>query len=202
MHEYYKILGLEDGASLEEVESAYNRLKAKYSKDRFLEGEVGNIAAKKLTEVENAYSEITSFLKKTNEDNSKNNYDEVENLLKNEKYNEAQDLLDNYIDRDAEWHYLQSVVFYKKNWINESLKQLEIAVNLDSSNVKYKEAYEKLKLKISNNDRQFRSGNANFNDNGENVNRQMGGDGASDCCSWCTTMCCMNLACNLCCNCR
>ena len=50
-----------ENATDEEVEVAYNNLREKYSKERFLEGEEGNIAAKKLTEVENAYRESLSF---------------------------------------------------------------------------------------------------------------------------------------------
>ncbi len=54
MQENYKILGISENASIEEVEVAYNELKAKYSKERFLEGEAGNNAAKMLTKIETA----------------------------------------------------------------------------------------------------------------------------------------------------
>ena len=45
---------------------------------------------------------------------------------------------------------MQSVIFYKKNWVNESKKQLEIAINMEPHNNKYSEAYSKLKQKIEN----------------------------------------------------
>ena len=51
----YEVLNVSENASLEEIKNAYETLKSKYMNDRFLEGEAGNIAAKKLTEVENAY---------------------------------------------------------------------------------------------------------------------------------------------------
>ena len=50
-----------------------------------------------------------------------------------------------------------SVVFYKKNWTNESKKQLEIAMNMDPYNTKYKEAYTKLKQKMEFNEKAFHS---------------------------------------------
>ena len=53
MQEYYKILGLSQGATAEEIDAAYSELKNKYMKDRFLEGEAGNEAAKNLTKLEN-----------------------------------------------------------------------------------------------------------------------------------------------------
>ena len=53
----YEILGVSENATNEEIEARYNELVDKYSKERFLEGEQGNIAAKKLTEVKASYRE-------------------------------------------------------------------------------------------------------------------------------------------------
>ena len=201
MQEYYRILGVDENANIEEIESAYEKKKAQYSKERFLEGEQGNEAAKNLTMLETAYAEIKSKMQCDGD----NDYKEIEKLLKQGELAKAQEGLDSITCRDAEWHYLQAVVFYKKNWINESKKQLEIAMSMDASNKKYSESYYKLKEKISFNERQFHSGNAGNSYSGESGNPtqqpQMGGDGLSDCCSWCATMCCMNMACNMCCRC-
>ncbi len=196
MQEYYKILGINENATDEEVDNAYKALKEEYSKDRFLEGEKGNDAAKNLTKLEEAYSEIKDYRKNNNGQKSAPNLSEVENLIKENKLAEAQVKLDDCSDRNAEWHYLQSVIFYKKNWTNESKKQLEIAISMDSNNAKYKESYEKLKQKTDYSE-QFRSGNANYSAN--DTNRQMGGTDENDCLRWCTTMLCLNCLCNGCC---
>ncbi len=202
MQEYYKILNIDSKATDEEVENAYKALKEKYSKERFYEGEIGNEAAKKLTKVETAYHEIMAS-RKVIEDNGRVKYDfsEVEQLIKKGDISKAQSLLDDVYDRNAEWHYLQSVIFYKKNWINESKKQLEIAVNMEPHNVKYSEDYAKLKQKIEFNERQFKSGNANFNQSASNddPNRQMGGNDMNNCLSFCATWCCIDMMCSLCC---
>ena len=201
MQENYKILGVLETATDEEIKNAYETLKAKYREERFLEGEAGNEAAKKLTQVESAYHDIMLNRKNTTETND-NTYDfsMVEKELKADNIGRAQELLDEYNDRNAEWHYLQSVVFYKKNWTNESKKQLEIAMNMEPTNQKYAEAYSKLKAKIEYTDKQFRQGNPNYggNPNG-NSERQMGGDSCSSALDFCTTLCCVNLACNCCC---
>ena len=63
MKEYYKILGLSPSASDDEIEFEYKRLKEKYSRERFCEGEVGNEAAKNLTKLETAYNEIMASRK-------------------------------------------------------------------------------------------------------------------------------------------
>ena len=195
MREYYEILGLDEAATLDDVEKAYIKLKNKYSEERFMEGERGNEAAKNLTKVETAYRELKSYLTEKTESGT-NDYSKVEELIRSGAYNDAQAELDNIPDRDAEWHYLQSVVFYKKNWINESKKQLEIAKSMDPENEKYKTAYNKLLEKISFNERQFHSGNAgNFSGD----ERQMGGDSMNSCLSFCATWCCVNMLCNICC---
>ena len=207
MDEYYKILGVNPDATNDEIEEAYYQLRSKYSKDRFAEGEKGNLAAKNLTKLEEAYAEIME-MRNYNTNNSFSNEDNslegVKNAISNGNLQRAQEILDSITIREAEWHYLQSVVFFKKNWSNESKKQLEIAMSMDPSNKKYKDAYEKLiaKMQFSNNNfnGQFQSGNANYNGgyNGGNYqdNRQMGGDGCLD---FCTAYCCAELMCSLCC---
>jgi len=111
MQEYYKILGLNKNATDEEIESAYHRLKEKYSRERFSEGEEGNLAARNLTKLETAYAEIRSSRDSVNFDGDEASYDfsDVERLIKGGKLNQAQEKLDDIYDRNAEWHYLQSV---------------------------------------------------------------------------------------------
>ena len=203
MQEYYKILGITENASDDELEAAYKKLKDKYSKERFYEGEIGNEAAKNLTKVETAYAEIKAERKYRSGANGeyKEDFSDIEAAIKRGKIAEAQAKLDDVTDRNAEWHYLQSVVFYKKNWINESKKQLEIAMNMEPYNEKYSEAYMKLKQKIDFNEKQFHSGNANYNQNEPHrtTERQMGGSGMNDCLSFCATWCCIDMLCNVCC---
>ena len=210
MQENYKILNVSPDATTEEVTEAYNRLKAQYSKDRFLEGEAGNLAARKLTKIEAAYREIIESRSEKTVGNGDESLalEEVESLIKQGKISDAQDRLDAFNDRNAEWHYLQSVVFYKKNWMNESLKQLEIALSMDADNAKYKEAYDKMQEKIKASEAQFKSGNASFSGNnqqntnygaGQTNNRQMGGADC-DCCSTCAAWCCADMMCSMCCH--
>ena len=145
MQENYKILGLTELATDAEVDQAYNLLKEKYQKERFYEGEIGNEAAKQLTKLETAYREIKAERATFTNDNCC--FEDVEKLIKDGNIAAAQNKLDEFSDRNAEWHYLQAVIFYKKNWNNESKKQLEIALSIDPDNKKYVDAYSKLKQK-------------------------------------------------------
>ena len=105
MDEYYKILGVRPDADDAAIEEAYQKLKAKYSKDRFLEGEAGNEAAKNLSKLEEAYDEITSARKSSYENKSGMGvYEDIAAAIKNGDINHAQELLEGISYKDAEWH--------------------------------------------------------------------------------------------------
>ncbi len=198
MKDKYSLFGLNENCTDEELEREYRERRSVYAEDRFLEGEDGNRAAKKLTELDMAYRDIMSERReKTNyfSNSGSNSYAKVEDCIKNGDYYEAQRELDQFNDRNAEWHYLQAVVFFKKNWHNESKKQLEIAMQMDPSNEKYRNSYNKLEEKIkAENDRNFSSYNGPTY---SNASPQMGGDG---CCQWCCEMAICNMMLNCFCN--
>lgn len=200
----YDLFGLDEQCGDDELDAAYGKLRSKYAEDRFLEGEAGNEAARKLTEIDEAYREITAKRReKTNADSfgESDGLKAVEDFVKKGDLVGAQSALDAFNERGAEWHYLQSVVFYKKNWSNESKKQLEIAMQMDPSNQKYKTAYDKLVAKIrSESEKNFSSygtGGGYYRDDASG--RQMGGDACVD---WCCQMAMCNALLNCCCNCR
>lgn len=198
-----ELLGLPEGATAEEIKSAYETLRAKLLEDRFLDGEAGNNAAKLLTKIEVAYHELLNEL---NEDataaDGGASFSRVEELLKAGDIAEAQRVLDSFNERTAHWHYLQSVVFYRKNWINESKKQLEIAIQLDPNNEKFKEAYRKLNEKINYNaNRQKHDYDSQYQGqtmNGNPQQEQMGGNFCENCINCCYTYMCISCLCNGC----
>ena len=206
MNEYYELLGLSEAATDEEIAARYEELRAKYREDRWLDGEAGNEAAKMLTKVETAYREIVSSRKEQSENvGGENVLEEITRLLKEDNVSKAQELLDDCNERSAEWHYLQAVVFYKKNWTNDSKKQLEIAIQMDPDNAKYRSAYGKMNAK-NEYERQAASQTQNpySNPNGEPMNGgdQMGGSACSECISCCYTYLCIDCLFSLCCGCR
>ena len=209
---YYEILGVSESATDEEIRARYEELKKKYSEERFLEGEAGNEAARMLNRIDVAYNEImTERSEKHSAENAGSSYAKVDEYIRAGKINEAQAVLDEFNERPAEWHYLQSVVFYKKNWMNESKKQLEIALQMDSSNEKYRTAYNKLKEKIEYDKKQSENPQQQQAQGGYaqsapqpgyDEQQQMGGGFCEQCATCCACNMLMNCCLNACCNCR
>lgn len=206
LEKYYSLLGVSEYSTDREISEAYFSLRKKYQEERFEEGEKGNEAAKKLTEIDNAYEEIKRYRSEHSMGTDASLYKQVDEALKKGNLSEAQTLLDSFDERGAEWHYLQSVVFYKKGWINECKKQLEIAMTLDGENKKYKETYDRLVEKISSASKAKANEDWNKSGSGANENRnapnfdepQMGGDSCIDfCCQMALCNMCLNCCCNM-----
>lgn len=199
-----EILGLSEGAAKEDIKSAYEALRAKYLEERFMDGETGNNAAKMLTRIEAAYTELMrEITESAAAEDGDSSFARVEELIKAGNLQEAQRVLDGFNERGGKWHYMQSVLFYRKNWINESKKQLEIAMQLEPDNDKYKQAYKKMNDKISNDaSRSDRQGGETVYQ-GQTMNssddNQMGGNFCASCIECCYINMCINCLCNACC---
>ncbi len=195
----YEILGLASNATKAEVEARYKELLAKYQKDRFLPGEEGEDASEKLQQLEVAYRDILAEMEENAQSETftadEADYSEIQQLVKDGKLDEAQQKLDDRVTRDAEWHYVQSILFYKRNWFLESKKQLELACQMDPDNTRYKQSLEKLTKILASNTispDQMRTTSRPM-DSGPQVGAGNGtctGSACADC-----------LLCNACCNC-
>ncbi len=216
-YDAYSILGVDKTASREEVDAKYQQLRSKYQKERFQVGEAGEEAAENLQRIEVAYRDIlaereeqdkannvntasadsdnSSYNRDTQSQNSTNadQYERIMQMLKQDRLDEAQSMLDNCDQRDAEWHYLQSILFYKRNWFLESKKQLEFALQLEPNNQRYRDSLDKLNKILASNTispEQLRT-------NSRPAGNEYGyGNGT------CTgNACCDCMLCNACCNC-
>ena len=146
----FEFFGLDESASREDVILKYSELKSKFSMERYEIGEAGEAAAKNLDLLEVYYKELLARFSGA-ESRNRGDFSDIENLIKRGDLRGAQEALDAVSDRTGQWHFLQSIVYYKQNWFLESKKQLEFALNLEPDNPKYRESYEKLVNIIASN---------------------------------------------------
>ncbi len=135
----FVILGISNDASQSEIYDAYVEKRNYYKEHIFDEGENGAEAARKLEQIEQAYKQAMemSHEKATVEGEGESSFEGIKAAIRDKNPELAQSELDKISYRSAEWHYYQSIVFYEKNWLNDSKKQLEIALQMDAGNPKY-----------------------------------------------------------------
>ncbi len=147
----YDVLGMSADSQPEDLQARYEELKRRYSEERFSEGEAGAEAARNLSELETAWQLIQQDLRRA-ETTSKygGEYGLVENKISGGDLDGAQSALDEIATHDGKWHYYQSIIFYKRDWLSESRAQLVIAIKMDPNNAKYQEALRKMDGIIGN----------------------------------------------------
>ena len=204
MKDPYKVLGVEREADPELIKARYQELRDLYGEQRFRSGAEGNEGARKLQELEEAWTLISSDLSRdTVTNNGPVNFGVVDELIRQGKYDEAQDMLDSMTERNGEWHYMQAIVFYKREWLTDAKTQLEMALRDDPNNAKYRSSLEKLTLTMSGpQQRQAQQGNGNpyggQPQNGPPPNYDWNGEQTSNClsqclCAYCLTDCLCNM---------
>jgi len=105
-----EILGLGEGATKQDVKSAYETLRAKYLEERFMDGEVGNNAAKMLSVIEQAYNDLMNELSENAAaEDSESSFLKVEELIKSGDIHEAQRGLDSFKERGGRWECFLNV---------------------------------------------------------------------------------------------
>ena len=146
----FVILGVDKNASQSEILEAYKQKRAYYQAHVFDEGESGAQAASMLNQLDDAYQQAMEMVVEsaTVTGEGESAYEQVKQAIRSKDIETAQKLLDDMSYRGAEWHYYQSVVFYEKNWLNDTKKQLEIALQMEPQNEKYQRALDNLKKKI------------------------------------------------------
>ena len=147
----FVILGISKDSSQSEILEAYKTKRAYYQEHVFDEGDQGAQAARMLGQLDDAYQQAMelSHESATVSGEGESSFESVRDSIRNKDVEGAQRALDEISYRGAEWHYYQSIVFYEKNWLNDSKKQLEMAIQMDPSNDKYSRALDNLKKKIA-----------------------------------------------------
>lgn len=188
MRDPYEVLGVSKNATDEEIKNAYRNLARKYHPDNYADNPLADLAGEKMKEINDAYDAIMNGRKSgkksgTNYNNPNSKFSDVRSLIMQGRLDDAQVLLDGVplSDRDAEWHFLNGSVLYKRGWFNDAYSNFSTAVRMEPDNAEYRQA-------LNNIQRQGAGGYGNPYRTGSN----MGGCSSCDVCSSliCADCCC------------
>jgi molecular chaperone DnaJ len=136
MNDPYKVLGVSQNASDEEVKAAYREMAKKYHPDSYANNPLADLAAEKMKEINEAYDTINKQRISGEGRSSQQTagygsagstytgsakYSTVRQMINQCRIAEAQAALNRILnsERDAEWHFLMGNVLYLKGLINE-----------------------------------------------------------------------------------
>ena len=196
MTDPYSILGVSPNATDEEVKAAYKNLVKKYHPDNYDDNNpLKELANEKMQEINAAYDEIQRIRSgaaagdntSSNYSNSTGIYREIRIDINKRNFSDAQRKLYGILEnqRTAEWHYLNSVILMQKNRINDAMRELEIACNMDPANLEYQRAKEMF-------NQQAGAYGANYYGSAGYRPRRDAADEACDCC---TNLICLDCLC-------
>lgn len=200
MKDPYSILGVSKKASDDEVRAAYRELARKYHPDNYTDDNpLKELASEKMQEVNAAYEEIQRMRSGKSSKGKNNNdyytgsstgvYSEIRKKINDRRFGDAERMLFSVLEseRTAEWHYLLSVTLMQRNRVNDAMRELEIACNMDPSNMEYQKCKEMFNNTANN------YGNTYNNYYGSANQRPR--SSSDDACNCCANLLCMDCLC-------
>lgn len=140
----YKVLGLTEGATEEEIKTAYRALAQKYNPDNYEAGPLREEAEAKMTELNEAFDALMGAIRTGTPVNSRRaaNAGEPEpdtGAAANGRYRAIRQMINsgaveqalaelNAIQggaNDAEWNFLVGSAYYYKGWVADALRYLD-----------------------------------------------------------------------------
>ena len=147
----YVVLGVQRSATEEEVKAAYKELVKKYHPDQYENDPLKDVAAEKMSEVNQAYDEIINNIRNSEASSrysASTHFDsqQIRYLIQSGNITQADNML-SAVDptmRDAEWYFLKGSVCYKRGWFNEAYENFSRAASINPGNAEYTAALNQL----------------------------------------------------------
>lgn len=192
----YKVLGLQEGATEDDIKNAYRELAHKYSGENYTAANpLQPEAEAKMAEINDAFDTLMSYLRTGGpamtestpaSNDSIGRYPAIRKLINSGQADEALAELQAipYGNTDAEWNFLMGSAYYYKGWLDQALRYFQEAVRLEPGNREYEAALRNL------------TGAASGEMPGSPYTTADPNAAAINCaCNTCSLMCCMDACC-------
>lgn len=202
----YKVLGVPNDATEEQIKSAYRELAKKYHPDNYADSPLSDLANEKMQEVNEAYDIILKQVRadgasasQSYNSQANNNYQntntsrfqDIRRLIQQNRLVESEELLDGtpMTTRDAEWYFLKGTVYFQRGWLDDAMNHFSTACRLNPNNPEYRAAMNRMMWQ--------KQGNVGSPGGGMYRQGGMGAPGRQGGCSTCDM--CQGLICADCC---
>ena len=159
----YKVLGVNEGATNEEIRAAYLSLVKKYHPDKYTDPDMKQLANEKLKEINEAYDQLTKNPGKTASSGysgaaygagghggsysgpEADRFVRARGLINAGNLDGAKTILDSIQTRNAEWYYLYGIIYLRQGWYDKAREFLGRAYRTEPGNSEYAQAYNTLR---------------------------------------------------------
>lgn len=159
----YKVLGVNEGATNEEIRVAYLSLVKKYHPDKYTDPDMKQLANEKLKEINEAYDQLTKNPGKTASSGysgaaygagghggsysgpEADRFVRARSLINAGNLDGAKTILDSIQTRNAEWYYLYGIIYLRQGWYDKAREFLGRAYRTEPGNAEYAQAYNTLR---------------------------------------------------------
>ncbi len=159
----YKVLGVNEGATNEEIRAAYLSLVKKYHPDKYTDPDMKQLANEKLKEINEAYDQLTKNPGKTASSGysgaaygagghggsysgpEADRFIRARGLINAGNLDGAKTILDSIQTRNAEWYYLYGIIYLRQGWYDKAREFLGRAYRTEPGNAEYAQAYNTLR---------------------------------------------------------
>ncbi len=204
MKDPYSTLGVSSSASDEEIKEAYRALARKYHPDNYGDDNpLKDLANEKMQEVNAAYDQIQKMRSKKGRSYTGGNYNgdysssgssadyvRIRQAINSRRFVDAERELASVpmSERGAEWHYLTSIVLMQRGNVNDAMRELEIACDMDPGNMEYQRAKEMFNTNA-------RGYGSTYYGGGYGGGYRRGRTSTDDACDCCANLICLDCLC-------
>ncbi len=151
MRDPYEVLGIQRGASKDEIKAAYRKLAKQYHPDMHVDNPLKDLAQEKFIEVQEAYDQLTNASSSSYNSSSYNsgsntysnnssgsNFQTVRQYINFGNYQQAMYALDDINTRNAEWNFLMGVCYVNLGSAAKGMEFVKTAMRMEPNNIEYK----------------------------------------------------------------